>query len=67
MMKKGDSTYYYAIIERDKDICVILYTLHATFKNPILQKYLPSPEVCEIVLFYSTICCRSDISISLFW
>lgn len=49
--EKGDSTYYYAIIERDKDICVILYTLHATFKNPILQKYLPSPEVCEIVLF----------------
>lgn len=49
--EKGHSTYYYAIIERDKDICVILYTLHATFKNPILQKYLPSPEVCEIVLF----------------
>lgn len=49
--EKGDSKYYYAIIERDKDICVILYTLHATFKNPILQKYVPSPEVCEIVLF----------------
>ncbi|MDA1536294.1 sensor histidine kinase [Bacillus cereus group sp. TH254-2LC] len=49
--EKGDSTYYYAVIERDKDICVILYTLHATFKNPFLQKYLPSPEVCEIVLF----------------
>ncbi|KXY86761.1 MULTISPECIES: sensor histidine kinase [Bacillus] len=49
--EKGDSKYYYAVIERDKDICVILYTLHATFKNPFLQKYLPSPEVCEIVLF----------------
>ncbi|EJR18903.1 HAMP domain-containing histidine kinase [Bacillus paranthracis] len=49
--EKGDSTYYYAVIERDKDICVILYTLHATFKTPFLQKYLPSPEVCEIVLF----------------
>lgn len=49
--EKGDSKYYYAVIERDKDICVILYTLRATFKNPILQKYVPSPEVCEIVLF----------------
>ena len=49
--EKGDSKYYYAVIERDQDICVILYTLHATFKNPFLQKYLPSPEVCEIVLF----------------
>ncbi|TPV44490.1 sensor histidine kinase [Bacillus dicomae] len=49
--EKGDSKYYYAVIERDKDICVILYTLHATFKTPFLQKYLPSPEVCEIVLF----------------
>ncbi|HDR7960885.1 sensor histidine kinase [Bacillus wiedmannii] len=49
--EKGDSKYYYAVIERDKDICVILYTLHATFKNPFLKKYLPSPEVCEIVLF----------------
>lgn len=49
--EKSDSKYYYAVIERDKDICVILYTLHATFKNPSLQKYLPSPEVCEIVLF----------------
>ncbi|EJS77585.1 sensor histidine kinase [Bacillus cereus] len=49
--EKGDSKYYYAIIERDKDICVVLYTLHANFKNPFLQKYLPGPEVCEIVLF----------------
>ncbi|SCC46067.1 sensor histidine kinase [Bacillus mycoides] len=49
--EKGDSKYYYAIIKRDKDICVILYTLHANFKNPFLQKYLPGPEVCEIVLF----------------
>ncbi|MCU5516893.1 two-component sensor histidine kinase [Bacillus wiedmannii] len=49
--EKGDSKYYYAVIERDKDICVILYTLHATFKNPFLKKYLPSPEVCEMVLF----------------
>ncbi|MGC7946756.1 sensor histidine kinase [Bacillus sp. II_CA] len=49
--EKGDSKYYYTVIERDKDICVILYTLQATFKNPILQKYLPSPEVCEIFLF----------------
>ncbi|WP_346817889.1 HAMP domain-containing sensor histidine kinase [Bacillus paramobilis] len=49
--EKGDSKYYYAIIERDKNVCVILYTLHANFKNPFLQKYLPIPEVCEIVLF----------------
>lgn len=35
--EKGDSKYYYAIIERDKDVCVILYTLHANFKNPFCR------------------------------
>ncbi|PFN02940.1 sensor histidine kinase [Bacillus cereus] len=49
--EKGDRKYYYAIIERNKDICVVLYTLHANYKNPFLQKYLPSPEVCLYVLF----------------
>lgn len=49
--KKGDGGYYYAVMKRDKDICVVLYTLHANYKNPVLQKYLPSPDVCLYVLF----------------
>lgn len=49
--EKGGGGYYYAVMKRDKDICVVLYTLHSNYKNPILQKYLPNPEVCLIVLF----------------
>lgn len=49
--EKGDGKYYYEIMKRDKDICVVLYTLHTDYKNPFLQKYLPNPDVCLIVLF----------------
>ncbi|PGZ07192.1 two-component sensor histidine kinase [Bacillus cereus] len=49
--EKGDNKYYYAIIERNKDICVVLYTLHTNYNNSFLQKFLPSPEVCLFVLF----------------
>ncbi|MFJ8262849.1 sensor histidine kinase [Rummeliibacillus sp. NPDC094406] len=47
----GDGKYHYAIMKRNKDICVVVYTLHANYKNPFLQKYLPNPEVCLLVLF----------------
>ncbi|MEI4831568.1 HAMP domain-containing sensor histidine kinase [Bacillus sp. FJAT-53711] len=49
--KIGDGGYYYAVMERNKDVCVVLYTLHTTYKNPSLQKYLPIPDVCLIILF----------------
>ncbi|WP_242215335.1 sensor histidine kinase KdpD [Bacillus cereus group sp. BfR-BA-01383] len=49
--EKGDNKYYYSIIERNKDICVVLYTLHTNYNNSFLQKFLPSPEVCLFVLF----------------
>lgn len=64
--EKGDSKYYYAVIERDKDICVILYTLHATFKILLCRSIYRVRKFVKL-FFYSTICCRSDISISLFW
>ncbi|MFJ8530242.1 sensor histidine kinase [Bacillus sp. NPDC094106] len=47
----GDVKYHYAIMKRNKDICVVLYTLHANYNNLFLQKYLPNPDVCSIVLF----------------
>ncbi|MFD0769683.1 sensor histidine kinase [Bacillus sp. CGMCC 1.60114] len=49
--EKGDGKYYYAIMKRNKDICVVLYTLHANYKSPFLQKYLPSPDIFLIVSF----------------
>ncbi|MEI4801605.1 HAMP domain-containing sensor histidine kinase [Bacillus sp. FJAT-51639] len=47
----GDGGYYYAVIKRNKDICVVLYTLHTSYKNPILQKYLPIPDISLIISF----------------
>ena len=47
----GGGGYYYAVIKRDKDICVVLYTLHTSYKNPILQKYLPIPDISLILSF----------------
>lgn len=47
----GGRGYYYAVMKRNKDICVVLYTLHTNYKNPVLQKYLPIPDISLIISF----------------
>ncbi|MGE7875450.1 sensor histidine kinase [Bacillus paramycoides] len=47
----GGDGYYYAVIKRNKNICVVLYTLHTSYKNPVLQKYLPIPDISLIFSF----------------
>ncbi|MCX2828983.1 two-component sensor histidine kinase [Bacillus pseudomycoides] len=47
----GGGGYYYTVIKRNKDICVVLYTLHTSYKNPLLQKYLPIPDISLIISF----------------
>ncbi|MCM3735240.1 HAMP domain-containing histidine kinase [Bacillus cytotoxicus] len=47
----GGGGYYYAVMKRNKDICVVLYTLHTSYKNPVLQKYLPIPDISLIISF----------------
>ncbi|ENQ3077284.1 HAMP domain-containing histidine kinase [Bacillus cereus] len=47
----GGGGYYYAVMKRNKDICVVLYTLHTNYKNPVLQKYLPIPDISLIISF----------------
>lgn len=44
-------TNVYEVIERSKEYCIIHYQLVVQFKNPILRKLIPYPEIALIALF----------------
>ncbi|EET88107.1 hypothetical protein CcarbDRAFT_1481 [Clostridium carboxidivorans P7] len=44
-------TNVYEVIERSKEYCVIHYHLAVQFKNPMLRKLIPYPEIALIALF----------------
>lgn len=53
----GINGYYYTVIERDTEYCVLQYRIIAQYKSPTLQKYLLAPErllpvssLCLIIL-----------------
>lgn len=57
MIKDNRTSYdskYYKIIPRENEICAVGYKLTAQFSNPIMQKYFPSAESCETILFVVT-------------
>ncbi|GEQ23310.1 two-component sensor histidine kinase [Clostridium butyricum] len=37
--------YYYKVIPRKEDICIVAYEIKPSFVNPILNKYIPDPEM----------------------
>ncbi|WP_029159618.1 sensor histidine kinase [Clostridium scatologenes] len=41
----------YEVIDRSKEYCIIHYQLVVQFKNPILRKLVPYPEIALLVLF----------------
>ena len=40
----GINGYYYTVIERDTEYCVLQYKIIVQYKSPVLQQYLPGPE-----------------------
>lgn len=48
---RSSKGHYYKVISRKDGICVVLYTLKASYSNVFLQKYLPNPEFSFIIIF----------------
>ena len=50
----GINGYYYKVIERDAEYCVLQYRIIVQYKSPVMQRYLPAPEkllpVCILCL-----------------
>ena len=40
----GINGYYYTVIERDTEYCVLQYKIIAQYKSPVLRRYLLAPE-----------------------
>lgn len=36
--------YYYSVVERDAEYCVLRYTIIPQFRSPVLRRYLPGPQ-----------------------
>ena len=40
----GINGYYYTVIERDTEYCVLQYKIIVQYKSSVLQRFLPAPE-----------------------
>ncbi|MEB2278452.1 HAMP domain-containing histidine kinase [Lysinibacillus xylanilyticus] len=53
-MKKEQSqsiTQFYSLIERENEICILRYDLVPQYRSAIMRKYLPNPQLLDILLF----------------
>ncbi|MFE3577311.1 sensor histidine kinase [Lysinibacillus sp. NPDC059133] len=53
-MKKDQSqgiTQFYSFIERENEICILRYGMLPQYRSAILRKYLPNPQLLDILLF----------------
>ncbi|MGG2085065.1 sensor histidine kinase [Lysinibacillus pakistanensis] len=53
-MKKKHSqsiTHFYSFIERENEICILRYDLVPQYRSAIMRKYLPNPQLLDILLF----------------
>lgn len=53
----GVNGYYYTVIERDAEYCVLQYKVIVQYNSPVLRRYFPAPEkllpviaLCPIIL-----------------
>jgi len=54
VMKKKHSqsiTHFYSFIERENEICILRYDLVPQYRSAIMRKYLPNPQLLDILLF----------------
>lgn len=49
--KMNDGHLYYKTIQRDRQVCIVEYTLISNFSNSTLRKYLPSTEILILVVY----------------
>jgi Signal transduction histidine kinase len=50
--KRSEGKYYYKVISRENGICVVEYTIGASFVNPALKKYVQNAELSLILLYF---------------
>lgn len=44
-------THFYSFIERKNEICILRYDLVPQYRSAIMRKYLPNPQLLDILLF----------------
>ncbi|QGG50483.1 sensor histidine kinase [Lysinibacillus pakistanensis] len=44
-------THFYSFIERENEICILRYDLVPQYRSAIMRKYLPNPQLLDILLF----------------
>lgn len=49
--RKQYSDFFYLSIPRQNEICIVRYTLVMQYSSPILQRFLPAPELLLFILF----------------
>lgn len=49
--QRSGSGYYYAVIERENEICILRYMITPTFKSSVLRRMFPQIELTLLVLF----------------
>lgn len=47
----GTWPYYYKIIQRNDEVCVVEYTITSSFSSSILKKYIPNAELDFALIF----------------
>ena len=47
----SDGHLYYKTIRRNREICIVEYTLISNFSNSTLRKYIPSTEILILVVY----------------
>lgn len=50
--RRSNGKYFYKVIQRDNEICVIEYEIIASFSNPILRKYSQNAQISFVLLFF---------------
>lgn len=54
VMKKGktsNGSQFYSFIQRENEICILRYYLVPQYRSELLRKYLPNPQLLELLLF----------------
>lgn len=49
--KSQESPYFYTVVQRNNEICIIRYTLVPQYASSLLRQYLPNPQGLGILLF----------------
>ncbi|OCB00659.1 HAMP domain-containing sensor histidine kinase [Clostridium beijerinckii] len=50
--KRSEGKYYYKVILRENGICVVEYTIGASFVSPVLKKYVQNAELSFVCIYF---------------